>query len=289
MTRLVGAPVWGDWHGGARSRAACRGDWGAGLAAEEGGGGAAGSWAAGGKALDQTQGDLEDAVAALRGGGSNCSGWANTTLALQAALHDSGGRECCSALFYDHTGSPALSCVRVESPAYLLALPAMAAFGAALFGLWYRRRKVTSRLPQFHIPAVVDAEEGMSIIGTVPRPTPLPLRYRIQIPLPPPGRRTQVVGELAGASRTSFRPSQLAEALLHYTAPAAQEKRRRMMVRLGGRLGCQRDNIENQLEHLDSMLLSHLSECRGDYVKAVGPCAYAVTRSICWRGAWAGG
>jgi len=242
-----GAAVWGDWHGGVRSRAACRGDWGAGLAAEaaeEGGGGAAGSWAAGGEALDQTQGDLEDAVAALRGGGSNCSGWAKTTLALQAALHDSGGRECCSALFYDHTGTPALSCVRVESPAYLLALPAMAALGAALFGLWYRRRKVTSRLPQFHIPAVVDAEEGMSIIGTV-------------------------VGELAGASRTSFRPSQLAEALLHYTAPAAQEKRRRMMVRLGGRLGCQRDNIENQLEHLDSMLLSHLSECRGDYVKAI--------------------
>ena len=89
-----------------------------------------------------------------------------------------------------------------------------------------------------------------------------------------------MVGELAGASRTSFRPSQLAEALLHYTAPAAQEKRRRMMVRLGGRLGCQRDNIENQLEHLDSMLLSHLSECRGDYVKAVGPCAYAGTHML---------
>ena len=33
---------------------------------------------------------------------------------------------------------------------------------------------------------------------------------------------------------------------------------------------------QNQLEHLDSMLLSHLSECRGDYVKAVGPC-------LCWR------
>eukprot|EP00965_Chrysotila_dentata_P069704 2302432-Pleurochrysis_carterae.AAC.2 len=78
-----------------------------------------------------------------------------------------------------------------------------------------------------------------------------------------------VVGDLPHASRTAFRPSQLAEALLHYNAPAAREKRRALVFKIGEKLGCQRANCENQLEHLDSLLLSTLSEARGDYVRAI--------------------
>ena len=51
---------------------------------------------------------------------------------------------------------------------------------------------------------------------------------------------------------------QLAWTILDYISPKARARRREVMRGLARKLGCQMDNADNQCEHLESLLLSHL-------------------------------
>ena len=80
-------------------------------------------------------------------------------------------------------------------------------------------------------------------------------------------QQQQQAGASAGATSAD---ADLATALLEQISKSQQAERRAFMQRLAGLLGCQAASWMNQAEHLESLLVSHLSTTEGNYAAAVG-------------------
>lgn len=70
-------------------------------------------------------------------------------------------------------------------------------------------------------------------------------------------------------ARALTRHAELGASLLMQLTPEAKASRRALLRRLACAIGAQMSNADNQAEHLESLLFSHLGRCDGDVTQAV--------------------
>ena len=68
----------------------------------------------------------------------------------------------------------------------------------------------------------------------------------------------------------------LAHTVLAYIGLDARTHRREQMRTLAAKLGCQKDNADNQAEHLESLVLSHLGRAGGEIAGAIDAMHFAL-------------
>ena len=256
-----------------------------------GGGGGSGTPANTWSILNASGGAQEGGAAAGGGGGwsllaaacaqinasavgarASCSAHARATLVAQAMLVDGGGVACCDTLSVAEDGSraPILVCRRGPRPMWGFLVPTLLG-GAVLLLLL---RGACSRGGRHG--GVFGGARGRwaSVSGSVSGAV-----YGLTGGALGGGVARGGEGGAASNKRGSAAldeegegegsREQLAELLLWHVSDEARSERLAMLHAVGAALGMQRDNVRNQAEHLESLLLSHLSLSGGSYARAV--------------------
>lgn len=195
---------------------------------------------------------------------ARCSGFARLSHVLQASHADSAGTVCCNTLGRRPADlAPILSCTYgpTATVSLLLTLTAVSLvpLGGVLLATALRRCK-RARARREAARAKAAATEGASE-GLAAGLTAAPMDDADAT------ERAALKG--AHDERPTANYSRLGEALLQHLTPTARDARRRLLRWLAEQIGGQRANADNQAEHLESLLFSHLGRCHGVMSDAV--------------------
>lgn len=188
--------------------------------------------------------ESECANVAWNGTWGECSDFARTMYIVQAQHIASGGSTCCDTVIFWHNGSPHLNCRRGLGMVYLWPVACGVVLAVALAVLASKSRKVDLCSQHSSQLQEEEQEQGAMLITD--------------------GSNAPKFEQ--GKANTD---ESLAALLLNELSEASRDQRRALMNRLVLRCGFQEANGRNQLEHLESLLLSHLSATEGDHAAAV--------------------
>lgn len=183
---------------------------------------------------------------AWNGTRGDCSHYARATEVLQAIFEDSGQTTCCDGLARSSDGQMRLFCRRGPAVASWLAAIAVLAVGFSIITM--------CRGQCFWV--------GM--FRRKPKPT-------ASAAMPPDAHVVNMMGtaETVDAPLGADADTSLGASLLDFLSAKQRATRRALLKSLTDRCAFQTDNCDNQAEHLESLLLSHLSTCEGDFIEAV--------------------
>ena len=226
-------------------------------ACETGGGGSSVGWswaeAEQGKSELARACDAIDVLAAAEY--AACSPHARATFVVHALLADGGGIACCDTIYEEGPPTYAVRLLCRRGPRALWgALAPSLLLGAVvvlvLRGACRSRAGAATRRTMW-------STRGEQLAAAV--------RDTISVaPQDEEGRDRDILLSEADDSR-----EQLASLLLWHLSEEARAERLAMMSAVGRALGFQASNVANQAEHLESLLLSHLSMTHGHYARAV--------------------
>lgn len=159
-----------------------------------------------------------------------------------------GSAACCRVVSYDGSGAH-LHCIR--RPLWLLwsVLPAVLVMVLLFLRVW--RRRVA--------PARRAGRRGNEGAGRTHRPS------RVSSGEDDP---TDTLSHEASSDAAVKEDTDLASALLAQCSEEARARRHETFASVSVALGFQKASVNNQEEHYESLLLSHLALYRGDYAQA---------------------